>query len=190
MYYPVFLDLRGKKCLVIGAGSAAKNKAASLREAGAKVTLLKKKVPGTFKRYLVPFFLVVSASNDPHLNEDVFRACMRLNKLVNVVDVPSLCNFIYPSRFQQGPLQVAVSTGGASPALARHIRGVIQKSWGKNWGDFLQFFQKSRKQIFREVLDSERRRKILMNAGSPKIVSLVQKGKLKEAKREFLKGMS
>ncbi len=191
MYYPVFLDVRGKKCLVIGSGEEARKKAQSLREAGAKV----KKVPGTlgtrYLKYLVPFlspyFLVVSASYDSRLNKRVFSACTRMNKLMNVVDVPKLSNFIYPSRFQRGPLQIAVSTGGASPVLARHIRKTLEKKYGHAWSKFLVFLAEQRKQVLKKVTDRKVRRRLLTQAGSREIAGLLEKGKFVEAKKRVKK---
>src|SRR6185437_3041227 len=70
-------------------------------------------------------FLVIAATSDREVNERVFRDAEQLGKLCNVADVPELCNFILPAVHRQGPIAVAVSTGGASPALAKRLRSQI-----------------------------------------------------------------
>ncbi|MBI4970607.1 MAG: bifunctional precorrin-2 dehydrogenase/sirohydrochlorin ferrochelatase [Candidatus Omnitrophica bacterium] len=176
MYYPIFLNLRGRSCLVIGKGIEARRKSKALREAGAKVSVVSKP-PARLEK----FFLVVAATNNPAWNRQISKMCFRQNKLVNVVDVPGLCNFIHPSRFRQGPLQIAVSTGGASPALARHIRETVQKNWGKSWGRLLEFLKKNRRGISKKMANTRFRRKIF---------SLVQAGRIQEAKKELMKELS
>jgi len=186
MYFPVFLDLRGKQCLIVGNGHIGTRKARALKAAGAKVTLIERGSRPNPNKY----FLVVIATSNRTFNARLARQCLNRGQLVNVVDDPELCNFIYPSRFKSGPLEVAVSTGGASPALARHIRQTLKKQWGKSWAQFLTFLEVERKKIMRKVDDPAKRRKILMRAASKKIISLIHQGKLAEAKREFLTGVS
>lgn len=212
MYYPIFLDLKDQRCLVVGSGNVARRKAQTLRQAGAKVTVLDplslrggpkgrrgnpvgisndtgspRSLRELAMTSLSKFFLVVTAASDRAFNSKIAKACFKKNILVNTVDDPELCNFIVPSRFKQGPLQIAVSTEGASPVLARHIRKTLQKQWGKSWAEFLRFLEIKRRKIMKTVTNPAKRRKIFMKAASRKIVSLVNQGKLAQAKREFLK---
>ncbi len=204
MYFPIFLDLRSKEVLVIGGDEEATRKAESLVEAGARVTVLskaptpklvilsKKKVikllkKDAFDTIISKFFLVIVSTKDKKLKENVANSCFERDQLVNVLDDPQYSNYIFPSTFKEGPLQVAVSTGGASPALAKHIRKKIQKEWGKSWGSFLGFMQDNRKKVMTTVNDPKLRKKLFENAGSKKVVEFLNSGKVQAAKAEFKK---
>ncbi len=137
-YYMACLDLTGRRCVVVGGGGVGFEKAAGLVGCGASVTVISPEFATEFgslevecvaRRYqdgdLDDAFLVIAATSDPEVNERVFRAAERLGKLCNVADVPELCNFILPAVHREGPIAVAVSTGGASPALAKRLRSQI-----------------------------------------------------------------
>lgn len=142
-YYPIFLNLKQKPCLVVGGGQVASVKIPPLLEAGARVTLVAQTIhPGvialtpnsqlTLKHRawrisdLDHRFLVIAATNDTSLNHKIHAICEARGILVNVVDDTLACNFILPSIARQGPLQVAVSSSGTSPTLARRLRQQIQ----------------------------------------------------------------
>ncbi len=137
-YYMVCLDLEGRSALVVGGGSVALKKARGLLDCGARVTvvapqvqtaLLELDVEVVRRAYrsedLESRFLVVSATGVPSVDRRVFGDAEARNLLCNVADGPELCNFILPAVHRQGPIAVAVSTGGASPALARRLRDDI-----------------------------------------------------------------
>jgi precorrin-2 dehydrogenase len=134
-YYMACLDLRGRRCVVVGGGSVGAEKAQGLLACGAQVTVVSpelheslRPLPITWRprRYrtsdLNGAFLVVAATTDRRVNEHVHRDAEARGLLCNVADVPDLCNFILPAVHREGPIAVAVSTGGASPALAKRIR--------------------------------------------------------------------
>src|SRR5947207_15653309 len=117
------VDVDGRRCVVVGDGGMAAEKAEGLESCGALVD----RVPANKykRRVLKGAFVVVAATPDRKLNERVFRDAERRGMLCNVADVPELCNFILPAVHRQGSIAVAVSTGGASPALAKRLRSMI-----------------------------------------------------------------
>jgi precorrin-2 dehydrogenase / sirohydrochlorin ferrochelatase len=137
-YYMVCLDLQGKDCLVVGGGRVATEKAAGLVAAGASVTAVAPEVDDELTALPVevarrPFtdsdvvgrFLVIAATNDRLVNRRVSSAALEHNTPCNVADDPELCSFILPAIVREGPIVAGVSTGGASPALAQHLRSEI-----------------------------------------------------------------
>ena len=120
-YYMAAVDVEGRRCIVVGDGGMADEKVAGLETCGALV----ERVTKYRRRVLRGAFLVISTSPDRKLNERIFRDAERRGMLCNVADVPELCNFILPAVHRQGPIAVAVSTGGASPALAKRLRSMI-----------------------------------------------------------------
>jgi precorrin-2 dehydrogenase/sirohydrochlorin ferrochelatase len=119
-FYMACLNVEGRRCVVVGDGGMADEKAAGLEACGAAVERVP---PAKYKgRLLKHAFVVMVSTQDSALNERIFRDADRRGILVNVADVPELCNFILPAVHREGPIAVAVSTGGASPALAKRLR--------------------------------------------------------------------
>jgi precorrin-2 dehydrogenase len=134
-HYMACLDLRGRRCVVVGGGPVGAEKARGLLTCGAEVTVVSPELGdelraldvtwrrGRYRRSdLRGAFLVIAATSDRAVNERVHRDAEARGMLCNVADVPDLCNFILPAVHREGPIAVAVSTGGASPALAKRIR--------------------------------------------------------------------
>ena len=149
-YYPISLDISGRRCIVVGGGEVALRKVRSLLEHGAVVqvispdlcTELKEllasgRIMGAKRAYedgdLLDAFVVIAATDDVVVNKQVADEAARRRALVNVVDMPNLSNFIVPSYLRRGDLTVAVSTGGRSPALARRIREELEKNIGDEY---------------------------------------------------------
>jgi len=137
-YYMACLDLRGRRCVVVGGGTVGAEKARGLLACGADVTVVSPVLHeslrspdvtwrrGTYRRRdLRGAFLVIAATSHRDVNERVHRDAEKRGMLCNVADVPDLCSFILPAVHRQGPIAVAVSTGGASPALAKRIRSDV-----------------------------------------------------------------
>lgn len=137
-HYIACLDLAGRSCLVVGGAAIATQKARSLLECGARVTVVSPDVSPEVRALevtlldrpyeetdLVGRFLVVAATSDPRLQRRVFADAEAQAVLCNVPDVPELCSFILPAVHRDGPIAIAVSTGGASPALAQRLRNEI-----------------------------------------------------------------
>jgi siroheme synthase-like protein len=132
------LDVSGRRCVVVGGGRVGHEKAAGLVACGSRVTVVSPELHPSFseldvewarRRYrprdLKNAFLVIAATSDNEVNRRVYRDAERRGMLCNVADVPELCNFILPAVHREGPIAVAVSTGGASPALAKRLRSQI-----------------------------------------------------------------
>jgi siroheme synthase-like protein len=120
-HYIACLDLRGRSCLVVGGGAVADEKACGLEAAGALVTTVERYEQGDARGH----WLVIACSSDRELNRRVRSDCDELGIFCNVADDPELCSFILPAIHRKGAIAVAVSTGGASPALAQRLRAEI-----------------------------------------------------------------
>src|SRR5690242_8799454 len=137
--FPMFLKLEGRHCLVVGAGNIAESKIASLLEAGAEVVVVAPQGTEqvqvwerqgrlvwhrrTFQELdLEGCFLVVGATSSVQVNDVVYRQAKARDVICNVVDDPPRCDFYYPAVVRRGPLQIAISTSGFSPALAQRLR--------------------------------------------------------------------
>ena len=133
VYYPVFLDLRDRSCLVIGEGELADEKARGLEQAGARVL----RTPA-FDPDRSHVFLIVAVTGDPALGRRIKEFADRRGILVNVVDQTPNCSFIAPAIARRGALVLAISTSGKSPALARKIRQQLEAQFGPEYGDLVQ----------------------------------------------------
>ena len=169
-YYPAFLDLQSRSCVVVGGGALAWRKARVLQACGARVTIVSPEAVTALKRMAVrrqvvwhrrrfrrgdlrTAFLVVAATDDQRVNQAVFAEASRLQRLMNVVDHPALCSFIVPSIMRRGRLTIAISTEGASPALSRWIRLDLTKRYGPAFARLLQRMAVLRRQIHGQVKD-------------------------------------
>jgi precorrin-2 dehydrogenase / sirohydrochlorin ferrochelatase len=147
-FYIACLRLQGRRCLVVGGGEVGLEKAEGLLACGGEVTLIAPDAveplrelaeEGSIRWERRPYrtedvdgaFLAIAATGDTDVNIRVFEDAERRATLVNVVDVPPLCNFILPAIIRTGPLAIAISTAGASPALAKRIRDQIADEYGE-----------------------------------------------------------
>jgi len=163
-YYPVFLNLKGRTCLVVGGGEVAARKVSLLVESGARVKVVSPRFnnsikslegQGDIKIEKRPFetgdldgvFLAIAATSDKKINYQVAVESERRNILINVVDTPSEGNFIVPSLIRQGELTIAISTGGKSPALARKMRQDIEKSFAPRYAILLDIASQVRRDL-------------------------------------------
>ena len=142
-YFPIHLEMQGRRCLVIGGGAVAERKVASLLEAGADVTVISPDTADTILRWskekiielvarryepgdLAEFEIAFVATDDGAVNAQVCKEARKLGVWVNAADDPAHCDFILPSVLRRGDLIIAVSSGGKSPALARTIREELE----------------------------------------------------------------
>ena len=182
--YPVFLDLCGKKCLVVGGGAVATRKVKTLLAVKAQVTVVSLQCTGEIQKlekqghitliqdeykesFLQGAFLVISATNDRRINQQVYRGCVSRNLLVNVVDDPKHSNFFVPSVVSRGHLSIAISTEGRSPAFARHLREELEQQYGPEYGEFLEVLGHVRGKVKARVKDQNIRSKLLKEIASP-----------------------
>jgi siroheme synthase-like protein len=154
-YYVACLDLSGRSCLVVGGGTLAAQKARALSDCGANVKVLERDYEPSD---LDGCFLVVAATDDTELQRRVFADAEARAVLCNVPDVPELCSFILPALHRDGPITIAVSTGGASPALAQRIRSDIAKQVGPRHAELAERLRGLRPEARRRFATYEERR--------------------------------
>jgi uroporphyrin-III C-methyltransferase/precorrin-2 dehydrogenase/sirohydrochlorin ferrochelatase len=153
-FLPIFLDVRGQPCLVVGGGEVAARKCALLRRAGAQVTLTMQFREEELERYA----LVIAATGDQEVNRAVAAAAKARRIPVNVADQPALCSFILPSIVERAPLVVAISSGGASPVLARLLRARLETLIPAGYGRLAALAGAFRDQVKARFKPAERRR--------------------------------
>jgi precorrin-2 dehydrogenase/sirohydrochlorin ferrochelatase len=145
-YYPLFLDIEGKKCVVIGGGEVATRKVKALLTCRADVVVISPEIEDELKRLNISWIkreyrygdldgaqIVISATDSPEVNKKVSEEAREKNILVNVVDNPKLCNFLVPSTLRRGELCIAISTSGRAPSLAKAIRIRLEKIFGPEY---------------------------------------------------------
>jgi precorrin-2 dehydrogenase/sirohydrochlorin ferrochelatase len=206
-YYPVFLDLGGRKAVVVGGGRVAARKVSALLKAGADVTVIspsltpglqrvlsEKKIAHLPRLYrhgdLKGAFLAIAATDSVETNRKVAAAAPAL---VNVVDVPSECNFIAPSVVRRGPLLIAISTSGASPAFARTLRKELEKSYGPGFSEYLKFAKTIRVKAMGSIKDKAAREAFLKGLATEEILALIRSrgvGAAKDAVRGRLRRLT
>ena len=198
-YFPIFLNLTQKPCLVIGGGGVAARKIKLLAKAHARITVIAEKMNATIdtmviepelvliKKTLVledinAYQLVVCATNNKSLNQAVANYCHQAKILVNVVDNPSLCSFIFPAIIDRSPVIAAVSTGGVSPVLARLLRAKIETVVPAHFGQLAQLAETFREKVKQKITIASERRIFWENILQGSVAELVFTGKMTAAK--------
>jgi precorrin-2 dehydrogenase/sirohydrochlorin ferrochelatase len=200
-FYIACLRLKGRRCLVVGGGEIGLEKVEGLLACDGDVTLIAPEAEPTLERYaregsirwerrpyagpedLEGVFVAIAATNDTDVNIAVYNDAERRAMLVNVVDVPPLCNFILPALVRSGPLAIAISTAGASPALAKRIKREIAESFGeqharlavllnevRGWAKATLPTYQDRKQFFEEIVNGRPDPIELLKAGEEQAV--------------------
>jgi uroporphyrin-III C-methyltransferase/precorrin-2 dehydrogenase/sirohydrochlorin ferrochelatase len=192
-YYPVLLDLRGRRAVVVGGGAVAETKVGPLAEAGAAVTVVAPALtPGLALRVregavnhvarayahgdVGDAYLVIAATDDPEVNHAVHAEAEARGALVNVVDDPPYCGFILPSILRRGELVVAVSTSGNAPALAVRIRERIERELGNEYARFLTLAGALRKPLAEKYPDLQVRRRLWYRLVDSDVLALLRAG--------------
>ena len=163
-YYPAYLNLAGKRCVIFGGGTVAQGKIAALRQAGVRITIISPDVTPGIQRAaqrgdvewlqrkyqpgdLEGAFIAIAATNVWYVNREIYEEAERRGVLLNVVDDPDLCTFIAPSIVKREPVTLAISTGGASPALARKMREAFADDPNLRWADLADVLARARKAV-------------------------------------------
>ena len=197
-YYPVFLNLEGKRCVVVGGGDVAERKVLALLDSGASVTVISPEL--TERLYDLKFagriehlqrdyregdlkgaFIVIAATSEMDVNRKVSGDAEGIP--VNVVDTPELCSFIVPSVLRRGPLTIAVSTSGTSPALSRSIREELEALYTEEVGTLLEHIVRIRKELMGSDLSPEKRTAILKSLGSRETLRILRQKGIDETRR-------
>jgi precorrin-2 dehydrogenase/sirohydrochlorin ferrochelatase len=179
----MFIKLVHKQVLVVGAGKVGEPKIAGLLGTGARIRVVALEATPTVRDWaragkieleirhfhasdLDGAFLAIVATASRTLNERVYDEAQRRGILCNVVDVPDLCDFFYPSVVRRGDLQIAVSTAGNSPSLAQKIRQQLEKQFGPAYAEWVRELGETRKLILASDLDKERKLDLLHSLAS------------------------
>lgn len=219
-FYPIYLDLKNRPCLVVGGGTIALRKAEGLLVCGAKVHIISPMIvpelqaleeleavrafrrnaesgfdpekdphhPVTFEvRKYAPgdtegYTLVIAATDDRPVNAQVFEEARELGIPVNVVDDPPLCGFILPSIIRRGPVTLAFSTSGRSPALARRLRQYLERAIGPEYGEMADLMGDLRPMMKQYIPTEEARNEVMDEMMRRGILKLLRQGKRDEAR--------
>ena len=196
-YYPIFLNLKGRYVLLFGGGSVALRKAKLFLKTGAVLTIVSKDFSESFQTFakahslglkrgyalggsLRKFSLVVSATSDTGFNRKIYQKCLKENIFVNVVDNPQHSTFIVPSSLKRGPLEIAISTGGASPLLAKLIRKMLGRQFGSEYRNMVLWLQKERKKVKQMILEQKERRQHFQKLIETKFRSILERSEGKK----------
>ncbi len=200
--YPIFLDLESRHVLVVGGGRVAARKVSRLLECGARVSLvaedcceaLRERIargeleyrPGCFRESdLDAQALVFAATNDPESNARIALLARQRGRLVNVADAPELCDFITPSVIRREPVQIAISTGGASPVLSRLLRSRLEALIPRSFGRLAALMADFRHKVHARISDSVQRRRFWERALDGAVAELLYAGHEQQAFREL-----
>jgi uroporphyrin-III C-methyltransferase / precorrin-2 dehydrogenase / sirohydrochlorin ferrochelatase len=178
-YYPLFLDLAGQRCIVLGDGKFATEKASALGEAGADVRVIASRDyrPGV----LAGARLVVDASEDPEINRQSWQEAEEAGILINVVDRPEQCRFIAPAIVRRDPLLIAISTSGESPFLASTMRARLERWLGLEWGPFTALVGRVRRRLREDGLPLGEQTRIFRRLVGSDVRKLLGAGRAHEA---------
>jgi precorrin-2 dehydrogenase/sirohydrochlorin ferrochelatase len=176
--YPIFLELSGRRVVVVGGGAVAVRKAQALLAAGARLVVVTERIDNMLtvlcrgkkaellkskysKDYLAGAVLAIAATNNHKLNRRIYKDCQELEVLCNVVDEPELCDFFVPAVVRRGDLQIAIGTEGHCPAYAGHIRKKLEEIFTEEHGQFLAELETIRKRIIENVAEPTERKALL-----------------------------
>ena len=197
--FPIFLDLTGRACLVVGGGKVAERKVENLLAAGAKLSLVAPELTPELQQLLTTYsvnyqarefadddiqgqFLIIAATNNAKVNAHVAALANQVNIPVNVVDDQSLGSFIVPSIVDRSPVMVAVSTGGASPVLARQLRMRLETMISSQCGELAGITEEYR-DIVKQRLAEPLRKSFWEQALKGPFAELVYAGNVQDARR-------
>jgi precorrin-2 dehydrogenase/sirohydrochlorin ferrochelatase len=203
--YPIFLEMGGRRAVIVGGGAVATQKARALLAAGARLVVVSKDIDNALtalcqgggaeliksrysKNYIAEAALVIAATNDERLNKQIYKDCQELGILCNVVDAPELCDFIVPAVVKRGDLQIAIGTEGHCPAYAGHLRKKLEQTITVQHGEFLAELEIVRKLIFEDVPNTADRKTLVGQLADDKSFEyFLQNGS--EAWRDYAQGI-
>ncbi|MDD2619506.1 MAG: bifunctional precorrin-2 dehydrogenase/sirohydrochlorin ferrochelatase [Syntrophomonadaceae bacterium] len=205
--FPIYLDLSGKKCLVIGGGPVAERKVENLLDYGVNIKLVSPQVEKKIEQWaedgiitwlprefeetdLKEVFIVFVATNDGSVNQTAVELCRQKGILANAVDDPPNCDFFIPSIIRRDSLVVAISTEGKSPLFARRLREELEQVITPEYGEFVTILGEMRIRIKEIVPDIELRKKIFQDLVDSDILILLKAGEKQKARERIEQCMS
>ena len=205
-YYPVYLNLRGRRCVIVGGGTVAEGKISRLLDSGAEIRVVSPDATDGIRRFVADgsvrweqrkyrpgdlegAFIAIAATNVREVNRRIFDEANERGVMLNAVDDPPNCSFIAPAIVQRGPVTLAISTGGVSPALARKLRESLQASDDLAWAD-LSGVMAATRACLREMgmltsVDPE----LWQRCITPQLLAMAQEGREGEAVEVLLAGL-
>lgn len=201
-YLPIFFKLDARPCLVVGGGAVASRKVALLRKAGGSVLVVAPELSsdlteqasaGSIRHFARRFqaedldgvCLVIAATDDVDVNAEISQLAQSRSIPVNVVDNPELCSFIVPSILDRSPVMIAVSTGGASPVLARQLRSRLETLIPSAYGRLASMVEEFREVVKERFSDPDDRRRFWEDVLEGPITELVLAGREAEARQRI-----
>jgi precorrin-2 dehydrogenase/sirohydrochlorin ferrochelatase len=202
-YYPVFLDLEDKLCVVVGGGAVAFRKIEALLANGAAVRVVAPEISRSILRFqgleirkkeydksdLKDAFLVFAATDSEETNKAVSMDARKLNVFCNVVDTPELCSFIVPSVVEKGPIKIAISTGGISPALSKKLRQELSAALGSEYEILARILGRIRPIVVSQNGGHEAHKRvfeILINSSLPEAIRKSRKDEVKSILKQAI----
>jgi uroporphyrin-III C-methyltransferase/precorrin-2 dehydrogenase/sirohydrochlorin ferrochelatase len=205
-FLPIFLDIKNRPCLVVGGGEVASRKVYLLLKAGAEVTVVAPELCGLLEKHLTQDdfvykqaeftpedlggqCLVIAATNSQSVNKEISELATAQNIFVNVVDSPELCSFTMPSIIDRSPIMVAVSSGGASPVLARLLRARLETLIPASYGRLAALVKTFRETVKQRFKTSVERRRFWENILQGPIAEMMFSGQEKQARLSLEKAI-
>jgi precorrin-2 dehydrogenase len=201
--FPMFVKLEGRSCLVAGAGSIGEPKIRSLTDCGAKVHVVAPSaspavIEAASRDALVwsrrefglsdldGVFVAVAATNSQDVNHAIYQAAQERGILCNVVDDPPHCDFFYPAVVRRGQFQIAISTGGLSPALAQRVRKQLEEEFPPVYGAWLEELGSKRAVLFESACEPNLRRSLLHQSVTTEAFEQFEHGRLLATRKDLL----
>ena len=198
-HYPIFLNLKDQNVLVVGGGAVAERKIQNLLRYGCRIYLAsphltphlnqlvaEKKIHcvshETLDKALDEAFMVIAATDDPGVNSGIASQAKERGLLINAVDQPGDCNFIMPSIVQRGDLQIAISTAGRSPALAKRIRKEMEVAFGPEYALLIELMGLLRTRLLDQGNPSSENRVMFERLVNSNLLVLIKKGNVRGVK--------
>ncbi|QRG68827.1 precorrin-2 dehydrogenase/sirohydrochlorin ferrochelatase family protein [Brevibacillus choshinensis] len=199
-HYPMMVALHQKRCLVVGGGQVAERKIQSLLDTGADVTVIAPSCTAKLEAWsgeglidiarrpfeqedVVHAVLIIAATDDPEVNLAVHAACQP-HQWVNIVDRPDLCTFTVPAVVERGDMQIAISTGGNNPGLAKKLRRQLEEWFGPEYGAYTQFLGDVRQRVLRSNLAESQKRAILIELLDDRFLLWTRSGEFERRDQE------
>ena len=198
-YYPIFLDLNNQKVLVVGGGTVAERKIQNLLRYGCQIYVVSPELTPHLKQlamdkkiHHIPHealgkaldeaFMVIAATDNPEVNSQIASQAKERGLLINAVDQPGDCNFIVPSIVQRGDLQIAISTAGKSPALAKRIRKEMEVTFGPEYASLIELMGLLRTKLLARGNLSSENRVMFEKLVNSDLLQLIKKGDVRGVK--------
>ena len=205
-YYPVYLNLRGRRCVIVGGGTVAEGKIARLLDSGAEICVVSPDATPGIRQFvddgavrweqreyqpgdLEGAFIAIAATNVREVNRRIFEEANQRGVMLNAVDDPPNCSFIAPSIVQRGPVTLAISTSGMSPALARKLRESLQDSEDLAWADLSGVMSTTRACLREMGMLAKVAPERWQSCITPQLLAMAQEGREEEAVEVLLAGL-